>query len=280
MLSSVIVDNITDFHPEHTFMCGQCFRWDRQSDGSFTGVAQNRVVNISLDQNKLIIKGSDKDDYENIWKRYLDLARDYAKIKSLLSSKDRFLLSAVKYGWGIHILKQDFFETLLSFIISSNNNIPRISGIINAISHAFGKKINFMGKEYYTFPSHDKLCGIEAGDLAPFKTGYRAPYLVDAINRFSSLCPEEIAVSPVNTARKILCEIKGVGPKVADCILLFSFGRFEVFPTDVWVKRVMAELYNCEAQNATAYGENLFGDLAGIAQQYLFYQRREGGEAV
>ncbi|MBR5218427.1 MAG: DNA-3-methyladenine glycosylase 2 family protein [Clostridia bacterium] len=275
--SELIIKNTTDFCPAHTFLCGQCFRWDEMPDGSFTGVAMGKVLNVSADKENIILRGTDKTEYNNIWLDYFDFGRDYINIKKLLSFKDEFLRSAISYGWGIHILKQDFFETLLSFIISANNNIPRIRGIIDALSRAYGEKISFDGKDYFAFPTPEQLYGIQEQDLAPFKMGYRAPYIASAVKHFSSLDKEEIQNAPINDARRILRSIKGVGPKVADCILLFSFGRFEVFPTDVWVKRVMGELYGCPPDKATAHGEALFGDLAGIAQQYLFYHRREGG---
>ncbi len=275
--NKITIKNSTDFCPAHTFLCGQCFRWDEMPDGSFTGVAKGRVLNVSADRDEITLTGTDTDEYNEIWLDYFDFKRDYIKIKDLLSAKDKFLKSAISYGWGIHILKQDFFETLLSFIISANNNIPRIRGIIDAMSRTYGEKIMFDQKEYYAFPTHKALYGIESQDLAPFKMGYRAPYIAEAVRSFSSLDREEIQNAPITDARRILRTVKGVGPKVADCILLFSFGRFEVFPTDVWVKRVMNELYGCTPDKATIHGETLFGDLAGIAQQYLFYHRREGG---
>ncbi|MBO4898246.1 MAG: DNA-3-methyladenine glycosylase 2 family protein [Clostridia bacterium] len=264
------------FDPAAIFTCGQCFRWREQPDGSFTGVALGRVLNVSKKGNEVLLSGCTKDEFDSLWHRYFDLDRDYKTIKRTLSKNPK-LKSAVKYGGGIRILRQEFFETLLSFIISANNNIPRIQGIIENMSRLWGEKTVFENKEYYAFPEPSALSGITAGDLAPLRAGYRAAYLEKTVKSYlrGDIVYEELCEMPTDKARRALMSLCGVGPKVADCILLFSLGRFDVFPTDVWVKRVMAELFSCAEKDACKKGCEMFGEYAGIAQQYLFYERRE-----
>lgn len=267
---------IKNFDIEAIFTCGQCFRFEKESDESFTAVALGRVINLSANGDKITFSNTTKEEFDSVWKNYFDMERDYEEIVSCLS-KNAVLADSVEFGKGIRILRQPFFECMLSFIISANNNIPRIQKIINKLSEIYGEKIMYGDREYYAFPTPEALGGIKEEDLAPLRCGYRAKYIVNAVNQYLSgeISEEEIALLPYDEARKRLMKISGVGPKVADCILLFSFGRFEVFPTDVWVKRVMGELFGCDEKNATKTGMELFGEYAGIAQQYLFYKRRE-----
>ncbi len=271
--SGIKIENVRDFNPLHTFTCGQCFRWEQEEDSSFTGVAHGKVLNVKLENKTLYLNNTDISEFNSLWKNYFDFDRDYTKIKKTLSN-DPFLKTATEFGSGIRILKQDFFETLVSFIISANNNIPRIQKIINIFSKMYGEKLSYNGKEYYAFPSPENLSGITKDDLAPLHAGYRADYLADTINKFYSLSFDKINSMPLDEAKKVLCSLKGVGPKVCDCILLFAFAKFEVFPTDVWVKRVMNELYGCEENLVTRFGMDKFGHFSGLAQQYLFYWRR------
>ena len=273
--SSIEIVSVDNFDPEQIFTCGQCFRWYEQPDHSYTGVAHGKVINVAKRGENVILNNVTEEDYLNIWKNYFDLDRDYKAIKSNLSD-DKILRTALSYGSGIRILRQDFFEALISFIISANNNIPRIQGIINRFSELYGEKILSDGKIYFSFPKPENLRGISEANLASIRSGYRAKYIVNTVNSFlnGEIDPESISKMPVLEAQKALCKVSGVGPKVADCILLFSFGRFDAFPTDVWVKRVMAELYGCSEKDARTTGYRLFGENAGIAQQYLFYWRR------
>ena len=275
-MNSVVRVKIKSFDPEAIFTCGQCFRWNPEPDGSFLGVAKNKVLKVSRSGDETVFDGCTETEFNTLWRGYFDLGRDYEKIKRKLSQNPA-LKSAVKYGGGIRILRQEFFETLLSFIISANNNIPRIQGIIENMSRLWGEKIVFCGKEYHAFPKPETLCGITAGDMAPLRAGYRAAYLEKTVKSYldGEIIYEELCSLPTDKARRALMSLCGVGPKVADCILLFSLGRFDVFPTDVWVKRVMAEQFACAEKDACKKGSEMFGDYAGIAQQYLFYERRE-----
>lgn len=277
--NSIIVENISDFEPTHTFMCGQCFRWNPEADGSYTGVAFSKVVNISCGKNTLVIKNITSDEFNSQWKYYLDLETDYNRIKNSLSF-DRNVKTAMDFGWGIKILNQEIFECLISFIISTQNAIPRIKRIVSKFSEMYGKKLDFDGKTYYAFPTIDELIGVTEADLEPLKAGYRAAYIVDAVSKIKSgeVNLENLKRMSYDEAKKQLMKIKGVGPKVADCVLLFSCGKKEAFPIDVWVKRTVQTLYlneSAKEKEISTFAIEHFGQYAGVAQQYLFYYARE-----
>ena len=258
-----------DFNLVHTFECGQCFRWDMNNDGSYTGVVDGKVVNIEQDGSCFTV---DCDDVELI-NDYFDLERDYSEIKSTLSIADEVLTKAVPQGYGIRLLKQNPWETLISFIISANNNIPRIKKIINSLCRNFGKEIK---DGYYSFPDASVISRLSVEDLDVIKSGFRAKYIIDAAQKVDSGIVDINAVynMDTNTAREYLKQIKGVGNKVADCILLFAYQKFDVFPKDVWIKKVLHDLYGIEENEFDTFVSEHFGDLAGFAQQYLFYYMR------
>ena len=205
---------------------------------------------------------------------------DYSLIKNKLSKIDENLKNSIEYGYGIRILHQDFWETLISFIISANNNIPRIKRIIENLSKAYGKKIVYKTQEYYTFPTPEELSKGSIEDLRKLGLGFRDKRIYETTKMVleGKIDLRKLEKEDTYTLREKLLQIPGVGPKVADCILLFALKRYEVFPIDVWVKRVMSELYfsNEEARNTEIlkYANEKFGRLAGLAQQYLFYWRR------
>lgn len=276
----IILKNMDAFNPEHIFLCGQAFRWELEEDGSFTNVAHDRVINISKKEKDIIIKNSDEDDFNKIWRNYFDLNRDYLKIINDLS-EDQVLKRAIEYGRGIRILNQDPFETIISFIISANNNIKRIKKSIKIISQMYGEKIENPFGTYYSFPKAEVLKNADPKDLREFaKVGFRDERIVKAANM---IYDEEIDINSFYTkdlklASEELQKLPGVGPKVSDCILLFAYGRSESFPVDVWIKRVMEELYFKETVKKTEVadrGRELFKDFAGFAQQYLFFYGRE-----
>ena len=280
------IENIKSFDPVHIFECGQCFRWNKEEDGSYTGVFKLNVVNVKKENNTVIFKGVSQKDLKQECIEYFDLDRNYEDIKSKLSKVDDNLKNSIKYGSGIRILNQDLWETLISFIISANNNIPRIKGIIERLSKNYGNKIVFNNKEYYTFPTPDQLSKASISDLRKLGLGFRDVRVHETtkiINYNKQKLQELEDEKDLNKLREELLKFPGVGPKVADCIMLFStLKRLEVFPIDVWVRRVMNELY-IKNEDETKVNkrelENLakekYGNLAGIAQQYLFYWRRE-----
>jgi N-glycosylase/DNA lyase len=277
--NGVVVSNIQDFNPVHVFECGQCFRWLKQKDGSYTGVANGRTINVSLCKDKLIILNTNLIEFINIWFEYFDMGRDYSSIKIKLG-KDKIMKKAIEFGCGIRILKQDLWETLISFIISANNRIPMIMKVVDSLSRSYGEKIIFQGREYYTFPDAGKISSSDIEELAACRMGFRCKYVMGAslmvINKQVSL--NELSYMHTDQAREELKRLPGVGNKVADCTLLYSGTKIDVFPTDVWVKRVMEELYferEASLAEIQCFAKNKFGEISGIAQQYLFYYARE-----
>ena len=278
--------NANTFELKDIFDCGQCFRWNEQPDGSYTGVFGNNVINVSKQGKDVIFKGICEKDIKEVCTFYFDLDRNYEEIKEKLSKIDDNMKKSIEYGKGIRILNQDLWETIISFIISANNNIPRIKGIIERISKKYGNLIVFNEKEYYTFPTVEQLSKATVEDLRALGLGFRDVRVYEttqAIRNKKVDLDELQKEEDFTKVRETLLTLSGVGPKVADCILLFStLKRWEAFPIDVWVRRVMNELYiknpdetkvNKKEIEKIAYEK--FGSLAGIAQQYLFYWKRE-----
>lgn len=280
--NKVIIENVKDFEPKHIFDCGQCFRWNLEKDGSYTGIAFNRVINVKKEGNKIILSNTNIEDYNNIWYDYFDLGRDYGLIKNELS-KDEVLKEAIKFGNGIRILKQDIWETLISFIISTNNRIPMIKRAIENLSESYGEYLGeFNGKKMYSFPKPNVLANLNEEDIRLCKTGFRAKYILSAAKKISNDKDYFNRIKKLDTTglREELKTFKGIGPKVADCIMLFSFSKYDSFPIDVWVKRIMEYFYldkEFGLKKIQDFGQQKFKDLAGFAQQYLFYYARELG---
>jgi N-glycosylase/DNA lyase len=275
----IIVQNVRDFNAVHIFECGQCFRWIRQDDGSYTGAAKGRVINIKFVNGTLEVSNSNAEDFRKIWFDYLDLGRDYSEIKKRLA-KDEVMKKAIDFGYGIRLLRQDVWETLISFIISANNRIPMIMKTVGAVSRLYGEKIQFQGENYYSFPDANKLSGSEIEQLEVCRAGFRCKYIIGTADKIKKgeVKLHELGDMKTDEARNELVRFPGVGPKVADCTLLYSGTKYDVFPTDVWVKRVMEELYferEASFKEIQQFAKDYFGDLAGFAQQYLFYYARE-----
>ena len=290
MEQKYVLNNCKSFRLRDVFECGQCFRWNKQEDGSYTGIFGKNVLNVTEEKDdngyKITFCGICDGDIEQICNFYFDLERNYEKIKQDLSKIDNNLKEAIEYGSGIRILNQDLWEMIISFIISANNNIPRIKGIIDRMSKKYGQEINFRGERFYTFPTSKELSKATEKDLRELGAGFRDKYIFETtkmINNGEINLEELQKEKETNVIRNKLLTLCGVGPKVADCILLFSsLKRFDVFPIDVWVRRVINDLYihnEVEAKVDKKQIENLakekFGDLEGIAQQYLFFYRRE-----
>ena len=281
-----VLNNCKSFELKHIFECGQCFRWDKEIDGSYTGIFGNNVLNVSKNNNSIIFKGMCEKDIKETCIQYFDLNRNYEEIKLELSKIDDNLKTSIEYGNGIRILNQDLWETIISFIISANNNIPRIKGIINRISQKYGKEIVYNNKSYYTFPTPEELSKASVEDLRNVGLGFRD---IRVYKTTQKIYNKEFDLEKLqqekdtNIIREKLLTLDGVGPKVADCIILFStLKRFDVFPIDVWVRRVMNELYIKNADETKVNKKDIeqlarekYGNLAGIAQQYLFFWKRE-----
>lgn len=279
--NKVEIYNLKEFSPKDILTCGQAFRWYAEDDNSYSLVAHNRYLNLRKGEDKITIKGTNKEDFENIWFNYFDLNRDYRKIIDELS-KDEIMAKAIDYGRGIRILNQEKFETIISFIISANNGISRIKNSIEIISRLYGEKIyEDEFRKYYRFPTVFELAEAKKEDLREYaRVGFRDKRIVDASKMIRDKEVDLLKIDKLNLedAREELMRLPGVGPKVADCILLFSFNRKESFPVDVWIKRAMEELFlkkETPKKNIAAKGREIFGENAGFAQQYLFYYGRE-----
>lgn len=286
MEKSFIIKNVDSFCLKDIFECGQCFRWDKEDDGSYTGIFRKNVLNVKKENNNIIIDGIfESKDIKEIIYDYFDLNRDYKKIKNELSKIDAHMKEAISFGEGIRILNQDLWEMIISYIISCNNNIPRIKKIIKNISQKCGEKIIFKDKIYYTFPSLVELEKLSIEDLRNLGLGYRDKYIYKTCKliKEKKIDLENLKNKSTKEIKKELLSLEGIGPKVADCILLFStLKRLEVFPIDVWVRRVINNLYiknpdetKVNKKEIEKLAKEKFGDLAGIAQQYLFYWKRE-----
>ncbi len=263
--------NIDHFRLEDTFLCGQCFRWQKDEAGVFRGVVENHAVKMYYaDENTIYVESSNPDLI--YWSRYLSFSTDYNEVEKSFES-DPVLKKCMEVGKGVRILHQDLWETLISFIISANNNIPRIRKIIEKLCELFGDETEFDGKTYYGFPSASRLAALSLTDLAEIKAGFRDKYILDAAQKVAcgEIDLEKIKLMNDADAAKELMKIKGVGQKVADCILLFALNRYKTFPKDVWIKRIMEEEYGIGEKEIDTFAAEKFGNYAGIAQQYLYY---------
>jgi len=288
----IVRENIKDFSLQQIFDCGQCFRWKLQEDGSYIGVAGSRAARISflpaggeytgtliIDNGRPGINTEEDDrEYNDFWEPYLDLKRDYGQIKRALAENDPIMDQVIAAAPGMRILNQDPWETLISFIISQNNNITRIKGCVENLSRLYGEPLGvFFGEERYAFPRPQVLASLTTEDLEPIRLGYRAAYIIDASRAVVAEGIEKLyrlRGDHGGEGYRYLCALPGVGPKVANCILLFGLQKTCCFPVDVWVKRVMNEFYGMPEKDLKAieeFGNRKFGEYSGIAQQYLFY---------
>lgn len=276
---NVILDGVMDFNVEQIFECGQCFHFEKLDEMDYVTVAYGKAQRITQDGDKVILHNTDLAEYNSIWKNYLDMDTDYGHIKRWLLNKDERLKPAIEATYGIRILRQEFHEMLMSFIISQNKQIPHIKQIVAAISEKYGVKAgDINGKSYYAFPDVEALLKITEEDFRMLKTGFRAPYLVSAVKALEAgMSLERFHGSTYNDVKSELMKIKGVGDKVANCVLLFGLGYRNAFPVDVWVKRIMEQVYfgqDTPKEKIMSFAEENFGEYGGYAQQYLFYYAR------
>lgn len=281
MEQEYVIEKMESFNSVHIFECGQCFRWNKEDYDSYTGIFNENVINVKEEKDRIIFSGICKGDIKQECIRYFDLDNNYENIKKKLANIDEHLANSIKFGQGIRILHQDFWETLISFIISANNNIPRIKGIIEKISKEYGKRIIFRGKEYYTFPTPEELKNAKVEDFRKLGAGFRDVRIYETVQKTlnNDIDLEKIQEEKdINKVKDMLLAIPGVGPKVADCVMLFSLKKYQSFPVDVWVRRVISELYfqneDQSPKTIQQFAEKHYGDLAGLAQQYLFFWRR------
>lgn len=279
--NKITLQNVKDFNINHIFDCGQCFRWNKEEDGSYTGVVKNKVINIRQDGSTVEFDNISMDDYPLI-EKYFDLDTSYEDIKKNLDT-DEIIAEAIKFGEGIRILNQDEWETMISFMISANNRIPMIKKVIENLSTCFGEYIgDYRGKEYYAFPRAESLSEASVEEILTCKAGFRSPRIKEAATRFLTEKDKIYNIKNMSYEDGLayLKTYKGIGDKVANCVLLFSMKQFKTFPVDVWIRRVMQELYvskDTKDIDIRKFAENKFGDYSGYAQQYLFYYARENG---
>ena len=280
--NNIIIKNIEDFDLKETLECGQCFHFlniEKSENNNYTYLLSsfNKGLKIEQKNGNLIFHDTTLDEYNNIWKGYFDLDRDYKSIKKEIGDASPELRDIIEENNGIRLLNQDFFETLISFIISQNKQIPHIKQLVKRISEKYGNYLGTINNEkYYSFPSPKVLGTITEESFREMKTGFRAPYLADAVEKISSgyLCEKTFKNLNEEQARKKLIEIKGVGEKVANCVMLFSLGYRDAFPIDVWIKRIMESVYfngeDTSKERIAEFAKEKYGEYGGYAQQYLF----------
>ncbi len=266
------VEGITDFLLSQTLECGQCFHYMKKDEEEYLLSAMGKVLHVAQRKDKLIFFDTEEKEFRDVWEEYFDLKRDYGAIKRILSENDDVLREAADAMWGVRILNQDFFETMISFIISQNQQIPGIKRIVASLSEKYGKDKGMM----HLFP--DAVALIKAGEegIKACSAGFRAKYIMDACRKYSdgTINEAELRRMSYEECITVLKNVNGIGDKVANCIALFSLGKRNAFPIDVWIKRIMETLYfKEETQNSdiAAYAEKKFGEYGGYAQQYLFY---------
>ena len=279
--NNYIIEDPQDFILSQILECGQCFNFVRTDIEEYDIIAFGRVLHVRQSDGRVIFYDTDEKTYREIWSRYFDMENDYKSIKNNLLLADDKLYQPIMDKSGIRLLNQDFFETLISFIISQNKQIPQIKQIIRNISHKFGNEIiGYNGAAYYSFPDAHTLNQVTEEELRACKVGFRAPYIKDACRKVSDgvITVEKLNEMDFYEARKLLMSIRGVGEKVSNCVLLFSLGRREAFPVDVWMKRIMERLYfegkDTKKEAIEAFAMEKFGKYGGYAQQYLFEYAR------
>ena len=255
---------------EQTLDCGQCFRFSPTEDGGWQGMAGDQYSRFRLEGEALVAQWMTREAFDGFWRPYLDLDRDYEKLyRSVVRRVGGRMGECVRFAPGVRLLRQDAWETLISFIISQNNNLPRIKGIIRRLCQEWGKPVETPEGEWHAFPKPETLAALREEDLAPLRSGWRSGYILDAARKVASgeISLETIAALPLEEARRELQKIRGVGPKVAECVLLYGMGRLEAFPLDVWMKRAMKWLFPDKKPED-------FGPYAGLAQQVIFHYCR------
>ncbi len=263
---AVILQNAEDFDADKIFDCGQCFRWEKKGD-AWDGIAMGRKLSL-LQDGACVRLFCGTDDFENVWRRYFDLDRDYALVRQSLST-DPYMKKACDFGKGIRILRQEPWEALCTFIISQCNNIPRIKGIVERLCSLFGEEI---GEGEHAFPTPERIARLEVETLAPLRAGYRASYIISAARAVDAgeLDLDALASGSADDAQRALLNMPGIGKKVAGCVMLFGLGMLEAFPVDTWMKKALKTYFE------PGFDPAVFAGNAGIAQQYIFYYSRWG----
>ena len=292
--NSIVIKGVKNFNIKQVLECGQCFRWEKISNNNYIIVAYRRVIEVVQNGDDVTIYNTNLKDFEEIWKDYFDLNTEYAPLKDELA-KDELLSKSVDFGYGIRILNQEPFEILISFIVSARNSIPAIMKTIKKISEKWGDKIEYKGNTYYAFPTPEQIKNAQLEEIKETGASFRSKYILDTIARVNEALEnpdnEEVNIYNLDHIKSLttdechtaLQKFMGVGAKVADCIMLFSMNKKSAFPVDVWIKRAMIHFYlapDVSLNKIRVFGRDKFGELAGLAQQYLFYYARENNIKV
>ena len=238
-----------NFDNVYTITCGQIFRYFKEDD-TYIVILKDRVISLKEDDNYIIIESNDETNLKEVIYDYFDLNRDYNLIENTIISKDSKMKEAIIYSKGLHMIHQDPFETLIAYIISQNNRVPSIANSLNLLSKYYGKKVVFNGKEYFLFPSYSELEKLSMNDFRNCKVGFRDKYLFEIIQSIKNnkLDLDSIYNMGSDESLNYLMSFKGIGMKVASCILLFAYQKFDVYPIDTWVKKFMKDDYNIEGE--------------------------------
>ena len=282
--NGVVIKGVKNFELPHIFDCGQCFRWNRIDNGNYIGVAFGKVIEVEKKEDNVTLYNTNEEEFYTTWENYFDLKREYGFIKEELS-KDQLLKKSVEFGYGIRLLQQQPFELIVSFIISANNRIPMIKKAISNICRNWGNSLEYKGEIFYSFPTPEQLSKASLEEIESCGVGFRGKYIKDTVEKISN---NEIDLKTIvelndDSCHESLQQFSGIGPKVADCIMLFSMGKYSAFPVDVWVKRAMQHFYlapDVSLKKIRDFGREKFGELSGFAQQYLFYYARENNIKV
>lgn len=266
-----------NFNLDSTVTCGQIFRYYKLEDNSYDIILKDRVINVYKKDNYLIVSSNNEDDLEIVVKNYFDLDNDYENINKYLLEKDSLLKDAIMFSCGLMMIRQDPFETLIEYIISANNGVPNITSALNNIAKRYGKKVLFNKKEYYLFPSYKDLKDVTKEDFRECKVGFRDKYLESIVYKLNNniINLDDFNKLDSNEALDKLMKNNGIGPKVASCILLFAYQRYDVFPVDTWVKKIMESNYNIIGEkNIREFASKTYGKYSALAIQYLFNYSR------
>lgn len=266
-----------NFDLKSTITCGQIFRFILEEDGSYTVIIKDRVINLKDDKDYIIVESSKEDNLKEIIYDYFDLDRDYEIIEKNILECDKKLEDALIFSRGLKMIHQDPFETIIAYIISQNNRVPSIANALNLISLNYGEKVMFKAKEYYLFPSIDKLKTLNISDFRNCKVGFRDKYLYEIMRSIENNLLDIESIYNMNSedSLKYLIGFKGIGNKVASCILLFAYQKFDVYPIDTWVKKFMKEDYNIEGEeNIRKFTYDTYKEYSGLAIQYMFNYKR------
>ena len=277
--NNIILRGLENFDLESILECGQCFRWDKNKENDYTGIVRDKIVRIVQSNSSVVFYNCSQQDFENLWYKYFDMGTDYRSIIDSISINDPIMKIASDFAPGIRILRQPLFETLITFIISANNSIPNIRRVVARLSEMYGDSLYYEGKELYSFPEPDVLADAPLEKISMSKAGFRSRYIKKTAVEFANnpLTVENLKNLGYAKAKDVLMKYNGVGTKVADCTLLFSGAFTNAFPVDVWVKKIMEELYlkkDMPLKEISEYADKKFGEMGGYAQQYLFYYAR------